>query len=492
MAKAIDRDHWDPEDFAQFARRLQEDLEALALVLGRPGFGVGPPSLGAELELSLAGPDGAALPVGPEVRAAVADPRVAPELNRFNVEINLSPVPAAGRPFTALATEMRALLSAVDAAAVPFGGRVVPIGILPTLTPDDLHRDALTDLPRYRALSYAIRTMRGGPADLRIDGDDPLHLVWDDVTIEGANTSFQVHLRVDPADFAATYNAAQLASPVALAVGTNSPVLLGHRLWEETRIALFKKSLDERLFDPRTWNPPARVSFGHGWVRCSAWELFAESVGLHTPLFPVWEEERPGDVARGGGIPPLSALRLHQGTVWRWNRAIYDPADGGHLRIEFRILPSGPTPIDMMASAAFLVGLTAGLAPEIDALTAAFPFRYADYNFYRAAQDGLEATLLWPSTHAPSPRPVAAADLAHRLLPVARNGLRTLGVDEEEIGELLGVIEGRLATGRTGSRWQRQFLAGDAPPDGPRLARMLERYLGHARSGVPVHAWPAD
>jgi hypothetical protein len=106
--------------------------------------------------------------------------------------------------------------------------------------------------------------VRRSPFHIRIDGEDPLQKEGDDITLEGANTSFQVHLRVAPDEFAATYNAAQLATSIALAVCGNSPIFCEHRLWEETRVALFKQALDVRDLMEHLWRPPARVSFGLG------------------------------------------------------------------------------------------------------------------------------------------------------------------------------------------------------------------------------------
>jgi len=287
MGLEIDRHHFDDEHYARFSERLQHNLAALAEVLARPGFGVGPGSIGAELELSLVGARGRPLPLNRAVLAETIDPRVTLELDRFNLEINTRPSPLAGRPFTALAGELDGALAEVRRAAALHGGKVATIGILPTLTAEALESSAMTELNRYRAFSAGLRRLRRGCFALRIKGDDELSLDADDMTFEGANTSFQVHLRVPPGSFAAAYNAAQIAVGPALAAAGNSPLLLGRRLWEETRITLFRQSVDDRegaLLDD--WRP-ARVSFGHGWAREGVFELFAESVAMHAPLLPV-------------------------------------------------------------------------------------------------------------------------------------------------------------------------------------------------------------
>ena len=488
MGLSIDRDHFEPEAYEHFADRLDLCLRSLAGLLQRPGFGCGDRSLGAELEVSIVDEAARPLLLDRSQLPRQLDEHVTLELDRFNLEYNLTPTPLAGRPFSALEAQLAGALDVLARTVRPRGGRVAPIGILPTLDASHLDSHAMTDLARYRALSKALRRLRGEAFELNIDGPEPLRHGCDDVVLEGAATSFQVHLRASPAEFGRLYNAAQLATPVVLAACTNSPLFLEHRLWEETRIALFKQAIDSRA--PGThWRTPARVSFGHGWVHDGAYELFAESVALFPPLLPVCtrEELPPG----AGSIPSLEELRLHQGTVWRWNRAIYDPSAGGHLRIELRALPAGPTPVDMAANAAFLVGATLGLAEQLSELLPGFPFEYAHANFYRAARGGLVARQLWPSARHPSPRETDARTLVEELLTVAERGLLANGVDGEEASRMLGVVADRVASGLTGSRWQSsalERLSGKAERS-QALRSMLAAYLDRVESGLPVHRW---
>jgi gamma-glutamyl:cysteine ligase YbdK (ATP-grasp superfamily) len=487
----IDQEAFDEDDHSRFAERLEECLATLGQLLDRPGFGAGLATVGAELELFLI--DGAArpLPHNQAIRAAVADPRVTVELDRFNVELNASPVPLAGRPFAALGGELNVLLDRVASAAQDHRGRVALIGILPTLSQADLGPGMMTDTPRYRALNAGLRRLRREPLCIRVAGEDPLELTTRDVTLEGANSSFQLHLRVDPADFTRTYNAVQLATAPVLAVSGNSPTFLGHRLWEETRIAVFKQAVDDRQrHEPR--RQLARTALGTGWLRGGALELFTESVRLHQPLLPAPGDPGPPVGGPGRQAPPMDELRLHQGTVWRWNRAIYDPASGGHLRIEMRALPAGPTVIDMLANAAFLIGLSLWLAGQDPRWTYALPFERADHGFYRAAQHGLTAQLSWPADHRDQVRTVPAAKLIAELVPAARQGLLHAGVATAEADTLLEVISARAACGQTGAAWQRATLAAaERRYDRQRaLAVMLDRYLQYAKTGLPVHTWP--
>ncbi len=494
MGTEITRETFSPRDYAHFAERLERCLSDLGQLLGRPGFGAGQVTIGAELELFLVDAAAGPLPLNQAVRALAADPRIAVEVDRFDLELNCSPALLAGRPFTALADELGDLLDRVGAAARVHRGRIALIGVLPTLGQAHLGASAVTSEARYRALDRGLRRLRGGPLQIRIAGAEPLELTTDAIAVEGANCSFQVHLRVAPGNFTRVYNAVQLATAPVLAVAGNSPTFLGHRLWEETRVALFEQSVEDRdMCGPR--RRPPRSTFGTGWLRDGALELFTESVRLHEPLLPLVSDPQadgPPPGARQAGDPPrLDELRLHQGTVWRWNRAIYDPAVGGHLRIEMRALPAGPTVTDMLANAAFLIGLTLWLAEQDQRWTYGLPFERADHGFYRAAQHGLAAQLSWPSGghHV---RTATAAALVPELLPAARHGLVGAGVAEEEADRLLGVIGARVATGQTGAAWQRAALAAAEPGRSREqaLSVMLDRYLACAATGQPVHTWP--
>jgi gamma-glutamyl:cysteine ligase YbdK (ATP-grasp superfamily) len=489
MGLEIERDVFDERDYAHFSGRLSESLAALRLLLARSGFGAGPVSLGMELELNLIDDRGRPLPVNRLVLESSTDPRLALELDRFNLEINSRPVLARGEPFGALARDFEEGLAAAGRAARPHGARIVTIGILPTLRFEDL---VLTDAARYRALSTGIRRMRGTPFRVHIEGADPLDIEADEPVLEGANTSLQLHLRVPPAAFARTYNAAQLATAPALAVSVNSPTFLGRQLWDETRIALFRQAVDDRAAATDDDWRAARVSFGHGWVREGILELFEETVAMHVPLLPVLGPEAPLACVNAGGVPRLDELSLHNGTVWRWNRPVYDRTGGGHLRIEFRALPAGPTLIDMMASAAFLCGLTVGLAPEADSLVHRIAFGQARRNFYQAARNGMGAELLWPSAEAPSPRPTTVHALLPRLLPIARRGLAEIGVADAEIDRLLDVIAARVERRMTGARWQRSMLRRLGGISADSCERMLRRYASLSAEGLPLHQWPED
>jgi hypothetical protein len=417
---------------------------------------------------------------------------MAVELNRFNVECNLRPTRLAGRPFAALQREIEGAVAELARAAARHRGRAVMVGILPTLTPGDLQSEAMTDSARFRALSRALRAARDSePFRVRIDGAEPLAISCDDLTFEGAATSFQVHWRVPPRRFADCYNAVQLATGPALAVAGNSPTFLGHDLWHETRVALFKQAVDDRSPEEKRAHRAPRVCFGTAWIERSAVEVFRESADLYPVLLPVLSDEDPGERLRAGRVPDLAEVRLHQGTVWRWNRPVYDPGGGGHLRIEMRALPSGPSVPDMLANAAFLVGLAADLAPEMETLCSGISFNRVHSNFYRAAQAGLDAGLYWPGAAAEG-ETAAARELLPGLLERAERGLAGLGVAASEAAGWLDVVRERVVSQQTGAQWQRLAVRQLAPgrTRAQALAAMLERYIEHSGAGMPVHTWP--
>ncbi len=489
MGLEIDRSDFAPRDFTAFQGALERNLAALEKLLQTPGFGEGPASLGAELEMYLVDAEGRPLHANEAIHSAADDPQLTLELNRYNLEYNLTPQRVDAAPFTGTEQEIVARLRDLRRLAAAHGGHVVPIGILPTLRQSDFGADCVTDLPRYHALVKQLIQRRGSDFCIDINGADPLRLDMADITLEGANTSFQVHYRVAPAAFADTFNALQLVTPLALAMAANSPTLFGHSLWRETRIPLFKQSIDIRQRDRYSWSEPARVNFGRGWVRRGAFELFEEAVRLYHPLIPVCAGEASGS---GSDAPSLQELRLHLSTVWLWNRPVYDPVDGGHLRIEMRALPAGPTAVDMVANAAFLIGLAEGLRGGINRLLPAIPFHIAEHNFYRAAQHGLQAKLVWPQHDQYRLREQPIVAIIDSLLPVARDGLASIGVPQGEIDYYLGLIGARLEARVTAADWQLQAWRRleEGMTSHRALHAMLELFMAHSERNLPVAEWP--
>src|SRR4030095_1621400 len=345
-----------------FMRALLEDLRALEYMIRSGLLESGVTRIGAEQEMFLIDGNFRPAPLSIEILNQVQDPRLTTEIARFNLEANLTPLPLAGGCLTQIEQELNHLLSLVGESAAKFGVDVLLSGILPTLRKSDLTLENLSPIPRYRELNQGVIGMRGGPFSIHIKGLDELQITHDNIMMESCNTSFQVHFQTSPAEFASRYNMAQAITAPVLAAAVNSPLLFGHRLWQETRVALFQHSVDSRSRPQLLRSHPTRVSFGDGWLEHSVIALFHDQISRFRPIMFSETEEDPFRVFARGETPLLSALRMHNGTVWRWNRACYGVADGvAHLRIENRALPSGPTVQDEMANAAFFVGLMIAL-----------------------------------------------------------------------------------------------------------------------------------
>ncbi|WP_461481756.1 glutamate--cysteine ligase [Porticoccus sp.] len=493
MGQSIQQASFRSEDFQAFQSKLHCCLDALERVLQRPGFGAGEASIGAELELYLVDGDGYPVPDNLLVQRAFRDAGLTLELNRYNLELNLEPVKARGEPFSALQQQLLDKLSLLRAFMARRDGSVLAIGILPTLREGDFGPQAMTDIPRYHVLAEAIRQSRDSSRGIRIEGQDVMQLVHEDVTVEGACTSFQIHYRPAGTDFVRLWNAVQLITPLMIGVAANSPLLLGHRLWQETRVPLFCQAIDGLVSVPGLRCPPPRVSFGHGWLRHSPFELFRETVQLYPPLIPIVSDEEPLAVVARGGTPKLAELCLHDGTIWSWNRPIYDPGGEPHLRIEMRGLPAGPSIADMVANAALFIGLAQGLARGIDPLLSAQPFPCACENFYRAAQFGMEAMVYWPTARQNGLTERPLVDVLRQLLHLAGEGLVEIGVAPGETARWLALIEERLQCRQTGASWQlRQFnrlLAGQCSRQ-QASQDLVQGYRRFSEQNIPVARWP--
>ena len=490
MGFEIDNTDFTEGDFNRFSDRLRSNLKALDILLARPEFGEGDLSFGAELELYIVDNEARPLPINQEIIAQLNDPQLTLELNRYNLEYNFRPYLLKDCCFSATQQEALAAIEKINKCAKQWDGSVVPIGILPTLQQSDTGYHAMTPLARFKALTQELTEIRGGPFTIAIEGEETLQLAMDDVTLEGANTSFQIHLRVPAREYADFYNAIQLVTPLVVAMAANSPTLFGHRLWQETRIPLFKQSIDCRPND--SLHPvPARVNFGNNWIREGAFELFAEAALLYRPILPDYNDEDSVAIAQNGGTPLLHELRLHQGSIWLWNRPVYDPSNGGHLRIELRSFPAGPTIIDMLANAALAIGLAKLIQPTIRELLPAIPFAYCTANFYRAAQKGMSAELFWPSMKQSQPEYYAVPKILEKMIPRIPEKLVDMGFIEEDFLPLLKVIEERLHTRQTGAQWQLNKLEELRKGLHTReaLTAMIKLYQKNSAANIPVAQW---
>ncbi|MHC4410669.1 MAG: glutamate-cysteine ligase family protein, partial [Planctomycetota bacterium] len=351
-------EQFDEQRHQNFLRALLDDVKALEILLDEGRIESGKRRIGAEQEFFLIDAGTHPAPIASEVLARLDDDSFTTELARFNLETNLPPYPFSGDCLRRLEGDLNERLDRVRAAAQAENGEVLLAGILPTLQLSDLGLDNMAPVPRYALLNASIVKLRGGDFQVRIKGIDELFAVHDNVMLESCNTSFQIHFQVSPAEFVPLYNLAQAVTGPVLAAAANSPLLLGHRLWHETRVALFQHSVDHRSSTHQSRGQRARVRFGDRWIQNSVLEIFREDIARFRVVIASDVGENALKVIEQGGIPQLRALCMHNGTVYRWNRPCYGWKDGkAHLRIENRVLPAGPTVIDQVANAAFYYGL---------------------------------------------------------------------------------------------------------------------------------------
>jgi CBS domain-containing protein/gamma-glutamyl:cysteine ligase YbdK (ATP-grasp superfamily) len=478
----------DLEQAQAFMHALLCDLTALEQIIESGRIETGIRRIGAEQEMFLVDAGMRPAPVAPQILQTLNEPRLTTEIGRFNLEANLSPqLFTAGCLYT-LEQELQELVALAREGAAKYQAKILLTGILPTLRQSDLTLGNLSPGPRYDELNRALQRLRGGRFYVHIKGLDELQLTHDNVLLEACCTSFQVHLQVNAQEFAPLYNLAQVITAPLLAAAANSPLLFGHRLWHETRIALFQHAVDERSDTRQLRAQPPRVSFGEGWITASVLEIFREEIARFRVVLTKEIEEDSLAVLAAGGLPELAALRLHNGTVWRWNRPCYGLNAGvAHLRIENRVIPSGPSIIDELANAAFFLGLMNALPQEYGDVTRLMSFDDAKDNFFAAARHGLKAQFTWLGGQ----RQPAATLIMEHLLPLARAGLKQAGLPSEESERYLDVLEERVRFDQNGALWTLRSLAaiGDQGTREQRQRALTATMLEQQQTNTPVHRW---
>lgn len=479
----------DQEELRVFTQALLRDVRALERMLDTGLIESGIRRIGLEQEMFLVDEFHRPAPVAVEALERIEDPRVTSEIGRFNLECNSDPLLFGGDCLRRMDEEISRLIDVVRDAVNGLGARPVLTGILPTLRKSDLTLDNMVPATRYYALNEALTRLRGGPYVVYIKGTDELRLTHDSVMLESCNASFQVHFQVGPKEFPRLYNIALAVTAPVLAAAVNSPLMLGRRLWHETRIAVFQQSVDTRQTMPDVRDVSPRVSFGRKWVDESVLEIFQEDISRFKVILGREIQEDPMEAIEAGRAPALGALQLFNSTVYRWNRACYGVGDDGraHLRIENRVLPSGPTVRDEVANAAFWYGLVSALANNGDDVRERIDFDSVRTNFVAAARLGLDAQLEWFDGES-----LTAQELiCERLLPLAEQGLEQGDIDREDIDLYLGTIRDRVGRRMTGSRWTLGSLSamGRKGTLEERLAALVAATYERQTSGEPVHEW---
>jgi gamma-glutamyl:cysteine ligase YbdK (ATP-grasp superfamily) len=490
MGEEVDLQEFTPADRTRHREKVRRCLDVFARMLREAAFDTDDPMTGLEVELNLVDELGDPALKNAEALAAIADPDFQTELGQFNIEINVPPAKLREGGLETFEAELRRSLNDAERKSAEVGAHLVMIGILPTLAEGHMGLHSISANPRYKLLSEQILDARGEDLAIAISGVDRLDTTSDSILPEAACTSTQLHVQTSPDQFASYWNASQAISAIQLAIGANSPYLLGKQLWRETRIPLFEQATDTRSEELKAQGVRPRVWFGERWIT-SVFDLFEENVRYFSALLPITDDEDPLAVLESGGTPELPELRLHNGTIYRWNRPVYDvtgPPDARvpHLRVENRVLAAGPTVADTMANAAFYFGLVRHLAESERPLWSQMSFSAAEENFHIAAQHGMEAQVYWPGVGQ-----VRAAELVlRRLLPMAHEGLAAWGVEGATSDRLLGIIEQRCLAGTNGAEWfVRQMERRGKQDRFDALRATLLDYRERMHTNEPVHTW---
>lgn len=474
MGQEIDRISFSQTEFEQFHFQLESETQLLGEIIHDQRCSQKGPVAGFEIETWLVDREMAPAPLNVEFLEQFNDPLASPELARFNVELNNHPIKFTNEALTKLHHDLDDIVGRAEEAADSINSHILMIGILPTLSQSALNLQNMSTLNRYRALNEQILNSRGAPIRLDISGKQHLKRDHSDVMLESATTSFQIHIQTPVDQAHRIYNASIMASAPLVAVAANSPYLFGADLWAETRIPLFEQSIETGGYDGAAFGPLRRVSFGSGYARNSIFECFKENLEHFPVLLPACFDSKPEE---------FNYLRLHNGTIWRWNRPLvgFDPDGTAHFRIEHRIMPSGPTVVDMMANAAFYYGLTAWLATHAVDPEPLIPFSQAKDNFYQAARLGMNTAITWCDGEKSRIKSL----VLNKLLANAENGLLQLGITKQDSDYYLNIICQRVESGLTGSEWQRQFV-NNSKTD---FKSLTNQYLLNQNSGNPVHTW---
>ncbi len=486
MGEEVEQQEFSRADRTRHREKVRRNLDVFARMLREARFDTDDPMTGLEVELNLVDDAGDPALKNAEVLEAIASPDFQTELGQFNIEINVPPATLREGGLKTFEETLRRSLNDAESKAAQSGAHQVMIGILPTLDEGHMTAHTLSANPRYKLLSEQILSARGEDITISISGRERLSTTADSIVPEAACTSTQFHVQTSPESFADYWNASQAIAGVQLAVAANSPYLLGKELWRETRIPLFEQATDTRSDELKVQGVRPRVWFGERWIT-SVFDLFEENVRYFPALLPITDDEDPLQVLESGGTPTLPELRLHNGTIYRWNRPVYDIAGGvPHLRVENRLLAAGPTVADTIANAAFYFGLVRFLAESERPLWSQMSFSAAEENFHVAAQQGVDAQIYWPGIGQ-----VRATELVlRRLLPMAAEGLDAWGVEPEVRDRLLGIIEQRCLLGTNGAEWfvgRMRRRSSEERFDALR-ATLLE-YRERMHTNEPAHTW---
>ena len=488
MGEEVEAQEFSRADRTRYREKVRRCLDVFARMLREARFDTDDPMTGLEVELNLVDELGDPALKNAEALAAIADPDFQTELGQFNIEINVPPAKLREGGLATFEENLRRSLNDAEAKSAEVGAHLVMIGILPTLADGHMSPSSISANPRYKLLSEQILNARGEDITIAIarhrsgSRRPPTRSCPRPPAPAPSSTC-----RPRPTSFAEYWNASQAIC--------GDPARGGRQLAVPARQGAVARDPDPavRAGDRHPQRGAARRrGCGRGCGSASAGSPRSSTCSRRTSATsrrccPITDDEDPLAVLEDGGVPTLSELRLHNGTIYRWNRPVYDIAGGvPHLRVENRVLAAGPTVADTMANAAFYFGLVRALAESERPLWSQMSFSAAEENFHVAAQHGIDA----PGLLARVGQVRATELILRRLLPLAREGLAAWGVRPRSRDRLLGIIEQRCLTGHQRRRVVR-------PPDAPArrqdrfdaLRGTLLEYRERMHTNEPVHTW---
>ncbi len=471
MGSEISHREFTEEDFIAFKKALFAEIEYVKVLFDRGSeFFSDKYRIGYELEACILNSDNQPNPINKKILDDIDSPLFTNELAKYDLEINGHVFELdAGAP-KALNNDLLSLWKQAQNSAKKFDAKMGLFGVLPSLKLEHFNKDLYqSDMHRYTLVSQRIKELRHESVKILFHGEDEVSLQKDDVMFEALGTSLQIHLQIPFDQAVQYYHAALLASVILVGFGANSPLVLGKRAWHESRIAIFEQSVDTRDKQRREHGEERRVHFAHGYI--DSWLDLFEQNKMFKIIFADVRNQPEND---------LHHFNLHNGTIWRWIRPILgkDKDDKHTLRLELRVLPSGPTLIDTEVNIWFFIGLIHGLVKSKINLKK-IPFETLKDDFYSVAKTGFQTQFHEPeNTHKVSLKEWILNDG----LAMTKMGLDSLGIDNADT--YLDTIKQRTSSGQNGASWQLEhFKKFNSIP------KLMEDYMKNSEQNIPVHKW---
>tara|TARA_B100000575_G_scaffold294625_1_gene312335 strand:+ start:3822 stop:6587 length:2766 start_codon:yes stop_codon:yes gene_type:complete len=469
----------------KFINKLTNDIELLERLISK-NILEKKQRIGAEQEFCLVDDNLRPNPINDKIAEKLSDEGFVTEIAKFNMELNIDPIELNANSFNKLEKVLLDKMLIARSVSKNFNSELILTGILPTVRKFDLRYENITNNRRYFDLCDSISASRGKKYKIRISGIDELIFQHDSPLIEGCNTGFQFHLQIDHEIFHKMYNISQLIAGPVLSTCVNSPMLFGKRLWNETRIAVFQQATDTRIVGNYHLESLPRVTFGNQWLKKSLIEIYKEDITRYKILLKNLTQKNYS--IENQNLPNLNALTLHNSTVYRWNRPCYGIyKNKPSIRIENRMLPSGPSIVDEVANSAFWLGLMMFYKENYsEDFEKQMKFDDARINFYSAAQQGIDATFRWFGK-----RVDARKLILNELIPKAAIGLSHVKINPEDINKYLKIIKDRTISRQNGARWiiDSYDSLNSKYSKQNTLTTITSHIIENQKSNIPIHNW---